>query len=99
MRRSIATAMSADTRRRAGQHVSIVMLAAAFWWLRRADLRVSAGGGLGGPVAAPHVPNQNATHVNPTPDIAFLTVVLYLVEPNTTINHLVFLFIPLAVLV
>lgn len=32
-------------------------------------------------------------------EVGFLTVVLYLVVPNTTINHLVFLFVPLAVLV
>jgi hypothetical protein len=34
-----------------------------------------------------------------TAEVGFLTVVLYLVVPNTTINHLVFLFVPLAVLV
>jgi hypothetical protein len=32
------------------------------------------------------------------PEVAFLVTVLYLVVPNTTINHLVFTFIPLAVL-
>ncbi len=91
--------VSMDAWRRAGQIVSIAVLAAAFWWLRPPGAREPGAGepdargrgGLGGPVEAPHV--------NQVSHIAFLTVVLYLVVPNTTINHLVFLFIPLAVLV
>lgn len=99
-----APSVSVDTWRRAGQIVSIAVLAAAFWWLRPPG-RVEhpdAAGGLGGPFEARHV-NQAAPHVDraaPHVDhVAFLTVVLYLVVPNTTINHLVFLFIPMAVLV
>lgn len=73
----VAPAISVDTWRLAGWLLSIVVLGAAFWWLRPPGAIARAGAAA---------------------EVGFLTVVLYLVLPNTTINHLVFLFIPLAVL-
>ena len=104
---TVAPSLSLDAWRRAGQMVSLAVLGAAVWWLRPSGAipganageanagRANAGGGLGGPFEAPHL-NQRQRLVA---ELGFLTVLLYLVLPNTTINHLVFLLIPLALLV
>jgi hypothetical protein len=102
---TVAPSLGLDAWRRAGQIVSVAVVCAAFWWLRpssaiagtnaAANPGANAGGGLGGPFKAPHL-NQSQCLVA---ELGFVTVVLYLVLPNTTINHLVFLLIPLALLV
>lgn len=108
---TVAPTLSVDAWRRAGQIVSVAVLCAAFWWLRpsgaiaaatlnanagAADAgRTNAGGRSGGPLEAPHLDQRQRL----VAELAFFTVLLYLVLPNTTINHLVFLLIPLALLV
>ncbi len=94
---TVAPSLSLDAWRRGGQIVSVAVLGAAFWRLRPsgAVAGTNAGGGLGGPFAAPHLSQRQRL----VAELGFVTVVLYLVLPNTTINHLVFLFIPLALLV